>query len=44
MLDAIAHETDPSVVSVTTTLINNASQDLTAPDDGVILSGGIVVS
>jgi phage-related baseplate assembly protein len=44
MLDAIAHETDPSVVSVTTTLINNASQDLTAPDDAVILSGGIVVS
>lgn len=44
MLDAIAHETDPSVTSVTTTLINNASQDLTVADDAVILSGGIVVS
>jgi len=44
MLDAIAHETDPSVLSVTTTLINNAGQDLTAADDAVILSAGIVVS
>jgi uncharacterized phage protein gp47/JayE len=44
MLDAIAHETDPSVVSVTSTLINNESQDLTAPDDAVILPSGIVVS
>jgi uncharacterized phage protein gp47/JayE len=44
MLDAIAHETDPSVISVTTTLINNANQDLTVADNAVILSGGIVVS
>jgi uncharacterized phage protein gp47/JayE len=44
MLDAIAHETDPSVISVTSTLINNASQDLTVANDAVILSGGIVVT
>jgi uncharacterized phage protein gp47/JayE len=43
-LDAIAHETDPSVVSVTTTSINSTSQDLTVPDDAVILPAGIVVS
>ncbi len=43
-LDAIAHETDPGVISVTSTTINSATQDLTAPDNAVILPAGIVVS
>lgn len=43
-LDAIAHDTDPSVVSVTLTQINGASTDLVAATTEVILAGSITVS
>ena len=43
-LDAIAHDTDPSVVSVTLTQINGASTDLVAATIEVILAGSITVS
>ncbi len=43
-LDALAHAADPSVVSVTSTLINGLSNDLTAPQTAIILPGSIVVT
>jgi uncharacterized phage protein gp47/JayE len=43
-IDAIAHLADASVISVTSTLINGASQDLLAPVTGVIVPGSVVVS
>jgi phage-related baseplate assembly protein len=42
-LEAIAHDTDLSVVSVTSTLINNSSSDLVAPDNGVIIAYSVTV-
>jgi uncharacterized phage protein gp47/JayE len=43
-LDAIAHDTDSSVISVLSTLINNAATDLTAAANGVILATSVTVS
>jgi uncharacterized phage protein gp47/JayE len=43
-LDAIAHSLDDSVLSVTTTLINETSNDLVAPINGVIVPTAISVS
>jgi hypothetical protein len=43
-VDAICHETDPSVSSVTSTLINGVAQDVTAPINGVILPVSVTVS
>ena len=43
-IDAIAHATDPSVLSVTSTLINGAQSDLSAPINGVILAQTVTVS
>jgi phage-related baseplate assembly protein len=43
-IDAICHATDPSVMSVTSTLINGAAQDVTAPVNGVILPVSVTVS
>jgi uncharacterized phage protein gp47/JayE len=43
-IDALAHAADASVVSVTSTLINGAAQDLTAPVNGVIVPASVVVS
>ncbi len=42
-IDAIAHSCDPSVVSVTSTLINGLPADLIAPETAVILVGSVVV-
>ena len=42
-IDAIAHATDPSVLSVTSTLINGTANDLLAPETAVILPGSVVV-
>ncbi len=43
-LDALAHATDPSVISVYDTMINGLAVDLTAPPNGVILTSDVVVS
>jgi len=43
-LEAIAHDTDPSVVSVTSALINDSPKDLVAPDNGVIIISSVTVS
>ncbi len=43
-LDALAHATDSSVVSVTSTLINGAAIDLVASQTAVILPGSVVVT
>lgn len=43
-IDALAHAVDPSVISVTSTLINGLPQDLTAPVNGVIIPASVVVS
>jgi uncharacterized phage protein gp47/JayE len=43
-IEALAHGTDPSVVSVTGTTINNATLDVTAPDDGVLLPIAVMVN
>jgi phage-related baseplate assembly protein len=43
-IEAICHATDPSVISVTSTLINGTAQDVTAPMNGVILAASVTVS
>jgi uncharacterized phage protein gp47/JayE len=43
-LDAIAHDTDPSVLSVPSTLINNANQDLTIPPNAAFVVGTVAVT
>jgi hypothetical protein len=43
-LDAIAHATDPSVVSATSTLINGIPSDLVASQTEVILANSVVVT
>jgi hypothetical protein len=43
-IEAIAHATDASVISVTSALINNEPSDLLAPDNGVIIAGPVTVS
>jgi hypothetical protein len=43
MIEAIAHNTDPSVVSVSGTAINGAGADVTAPDNGVLLPLSVTV-
>jgi hypothetical protein len=42
-IDAIAHSCDPSVISVTSTLINGLPSDLVASKTAVILVGSVVV-
>jgi uncharacterized phage protein gp47/JayE len=44
MIEAIAHNTDPSVVSVTGTTINGARLDVAAPDNGVLVCFGVTVN
>lgn len=43
-LDALAHAADASVLSVTSTLINNSANDLSAPANGVIMAASVTVS
>ena len=43
-IEALAHGTDPSVVSVTGTTINNATLDVTAPDNAVLLPIAVMVN
>ncbi len=43
-LEAIAHGTDPSVVSVTSALINDLPNDLVAPNNGVIIVSSVTAS
>jgi hypothetical protein len=43
-IDAIAHDAGPTVISVTSTLINGAAKDLTAQPNGVITIQTISVS
>jgi uncharacterized phage protein gp47/JayE len=43
-LDALAHAADPSVVSVTSTLINGANVDLVAAANAVIVAQTVTVS
>jgi hypothetical protein len=43
-IDAICHDADPSVISVTSSLINGVAQDVTAPVNGVILPASVTVS
>ena len=43
-IDALAHDIDPSVMSVTSSLINGFSQDIIAPINGVFLSNSVSVS
>ena len=43
-IDAIAHSCDPSVISVTSTLINGLASDLVAAETAVILVGSVVVT
>jgi hypothetical protein len=43
-IDAICHDADPSVISVTSSLINGLAQDVTAPVNGVILPASVTVS
>jgi phage-related baseplate assembly protein len=44
MIEAIAHNTDPSVVSVSGTTINGNGSDVTAPSNGVLLCSGVTVN
>ncbi len=44
MIEAIAHNTDSSVVSVSETTINGADLNVTAPDNGVLLCSGVTVN
>jgi uncharacterized phage protein gp47/JayE len=43
-IESIAHTTDPSVLSVTSALINNAANDVLAPANSVIISTSVVVN
>jgi len=43
-IEALAHNTDASVVSVTGTSINGGTLDVTAPDNGVLLCLGVTVN
>jgi uncharacterized phage protein gp47/JayE len=43
-LEAIAHDTDSSVLSVLSAVINNLSEDLQAPSNGVIIASSVTVS
>jgi len=43
-IEAIAHDTDPSVLSVTSALVNNAAIDVLAPANGVIFASSVVVN
>lgn len=43
-IEAIAHNTDPSVVSVSGTTINGAAADVTAPANAVLLPLAVVVN
>jgi uncharacterized phage protein gp47/JayE len=43
-IEALAHGTDPSVVSVTGTTINNATLDVTAPDNAVLIPVAVMVN
>jgi len=43
-IEALAHNTDASVVSVTGTTINGAGLDVTAPDNGVLICLGVTVN
>jgi uncharacterized phage protein gp47/JayE len=43
-LEAIAHDTDSSVLSVLSALINNVAADLQAPSNGVIIASSVTVS
>ena len=43
-IDALAHATDPSVLSVTSTFINGAASDVTAPPNGILLPVSVTVS
>jgi len=43
-IDAIAHNTDPSVVSVLGTTINGAAVDVTAPYNGVLVPVSVTVN
>lgn len=44
MIEALAHNTDPSVTSVTGTMINGAAADLTAADNAVLLPLTVTVN
>jgi uncharacterized phage protein gp47/JayE len=43
-IEALAHGTDSSVVSVTGTTINNGAGDVTAPNNGVLLPVAVMVN
>lgn len=43
-LDALAHDTDPGVISVVGAAINGAAQDVTAPSSGVLVASSVSVS
>jgi uncharacterized phage protein gp47/JayE len=43
-LEAIAHATDPSVISVTSTMINGATADMTAADNAVLVAASVTVN
>jgi len=43
-LEAIAHATDPSVISVTSTTINGAAADITIADNAVMLPASVIVN
>jgi uncharacterized phage protein gp47/JayE len=43
-IEALAHNADASVVSVTGTTINGAALDVTAPDNGVLICRGVTVN
>ena len=43
-LEALAHNADPTVISVTSATINGAATDVVAPVSGVIIASSVVVS
>jgi uncharacterized phage protein gp47/JayE len=43
-IEAISHDTDPSVLSVTSALINNAAIDVIAPANAVLRASSVVVN
>jgi uncharacterized phage protein gp47/JayE len=43
-IEALAHNTDTSVVSVSGTTINGSALDVTAPDNGVLICLGVAVN
>jgi hypothetical protein len=43
-IEAIAHGTDPSVMSVTGTTINGGTTDVTAPNDAVLVPIAVMVN